>query len=135
VIAICLSACAFSAVESAHTGTVAREAVRGSFDGAVARATGVTVAERQAVALTRAAAVDVEAFYAQVKAGPTDKKRLLMSRFDGKGAVMRPEGLRPATSSGKSTQVPAGRYSFSLVANTAAWVRLVSSSLSRMAET
>jgi hypothetical protein len=79
---------------------VAVEAARGSFDdavAAVARATGVTVGKRQLVELARAAAVDVAGFYARDRPGAAEKDRLLVLQFDGKGVVMRPEGLRPAT--------------------------------------
>ncbi|WP_261576359.1 ISKra4 family transposase, partial [Frankia gtarii] len=78
---------------------VALEAARGSFDDAVAaveRATGVRVGKRQLVELAGTAAVDVDGFYARMKAGPTPDA-LLVLQFDGKGVVMRPEGLRPAT--------------------------------------
>jgi hypothetical protein len=79
---------------------VALEASRGSFDDAVAaveRATGVRVGKRQLVELARSAAVDVTAFYGQDRPGAAEKDRLLVLQFDGKGVVMRPEGLRPAT--------------------------------------
>jgi hypothetical protein len=79
---------------------VALEATRGSFDGAVAaveRFTGQKVGKRQAVELARSAAVDVEAFYAQVRGEVAPAGRFLVLQFDGKGVVMRPEGLRPAT--------------------------------------
>jgi hypothetical protein len=103
------------------------EAVRGSYDDAteaVTRATGVTIGKRQALELVRAATVDVDAFYAQRHQAPdqqvpvdrpageqpgpavepgaappadTHDNPLMILQFDGKGIVMRPEGLRPAT--------------------------------------
>ncbi len=79
---------------------VAVEATRGSFDGAVdavERFTGQKVGKRQAVELARSAACDVEAFYAQVTLEVAGAGRILVLQFDGKGVVMRPEGLRPAT--------------------------------------
>ncbi|ETA01163.1 hypothetical protein CcI6DRAFT_03407 [Frankia sp. CcI6] len=79
---------------------VALEAARGSFDAAVAavaRATGVRVGKRQLVELARSVAVDVAGFYTAPVCGPVPDGLLLVLQFDGKGVVMRPEGLRPAT--------------------------------------
>lgn len=82
---------------------VAEEAARGSFDAAVAAVrstTGSGVAKRQAEALTLAAAVDFESFYretARDNAPPPGS--LLVLSADGKGVVMRPEGLRERTRS------------------------------------
>lgn len=78
-------------------------AARGSFDDAlaqVAKATGGKVPKRQALALVKSASQDFEAFYrhrqaADAKAaGTTDP---LILSVDGKGIVMRTEGLREAT--------------------------------------
>jgi len=80
----------------------ATEAARGSFDEAAAaleRATGQHLGKRQAEALTGRAAVDVEAFYAS-RAGPASEGTetdVLVLSADGKGIVMRPDALRPAT--------------------------------------
>jgi len=80
---------------------VAEEAARGSFDEAVAavrRATAATIGKRQAVDLTGTAAGDFDAFYATRsvdQAAATGS--ILVISVDGKGVVMRPEGLRPAT--------------------------------------
>lgn len=83
---------------------VAIEAARGSFDEACAsveRMTGVEIGKRQAEELSRKAAQDFYAFYAQgstaetlaaVKAFP-----LQILSVDGKGIVMRHEDLREAT--------------------------------------
>jgi hypothetical protein len=76
------------------------EAVRGSFGDAAAaieRSTGVKAGKRQVESLARAAAVDVEAFYADRRPGPSSDDVLLVMQFDGKGIVMRPEALREAT--------------------------------------
>ncbi len=80
----------------------AAEAARGSFDEAAAaleRGTGQHLGKRQVEALTARAAVDVEAFYAtrarQAEAGV--ESDLLVISADGKGIVMRPDALRPAT--------------------------------------
>jgi hypothetical protein len=76
------------------------EASRGSFDEAVTalgRATAVSVPKRQVEALARAAAVDFEAFFAQTpRPEPTEGEVMVISA-DGKGVVMRPDGLRAAT--------------------------------------
>ena len=76
------------------------EASRGSFaeaGEAVGRATGTHLAKRQAENMTRAAAVDVEEFYA-VRARPAAATSdVLVISADGKGIVMRPDALRPAT--------------------------------------
>ena len=76
------------------------EAARGSMEAAcaaVARATGVQVGKRQVEELARRAAADAEAFYAWQLAGPAPDGVPLVLTFDGKGIVMRPESLRPAT--------------------------------------
>jgi len=80
----------------------ATEASRGSFEEAAAaleRATGQHLGKRQVEALTARAAVDVEAFYdtraREAEAG-VDSDLLILSA-DGKGIVMRPDALRPAT--------------------------------------
>ena len=76
------------------------EAARGSMESAqaaVARATGVRVGKRQLEALTRRAAADVEAFYLQRVIEPAPEGHPLVLTFDGKGIVMLPGALRPAT--------------------------------------
>ena len=76
------------------------EASRGSFEEAsqgIERATGQHVAKRQVEALAGRAAADVEEFYgtrSQPEAEPGD---VLVISADGKGIVMRPDALRPAT--------------------------------------
>jgi hypothetical protein len=78
----------------------ALEAARGSFDDtaeAVERATGVRLGKRQAEALAGRAAADVDDFYAQRRPQPGAGREVLVLSADGKGIVMRPEALRPAT--------------------------------------
>ena len=76
------------------------EAARGSFDEAVAalaRATAVRVPKRQVEAMAQAAAVDFEAFFAQLRRDAPSEGEVVVISADGKGVVMRPEGLRAAT--------------------------------------
>jgi hypothetical protein len=76
------------------------EAARGSMEAAgaaITRATGVTIGKRQAEELARRCAVHVEAFYLQRAAGPAPDGWPLILTFDGKGIVMLPGALRPAT--------------------------------------
>ena len=76
------------------------ESTRGSFDDAaeaIGRATGVAVAKRQVEQLTARAAVDVDAFYAASAPPPGGDDDVLVLSVDGKGIVMGPDALRPAT--------------------------------------
>ena len=76
------------------------EAARGSVEaagGAVARATGVRIGKRQLEELARRAAAHVEAFYLWRVISPAPEAWPLVLTFDGKGIVMLPEALRPAT--------------------------------------
>jgi hypothetical protein len=79
------------------------EAARGSFADtvdALERGTGVRLGKRQVEGLATRAAVDFDAFYAQraIPAGEVGAERdVLVLSADGKGIVMRPEALRPAT--------------------------------------
>jgi hypothetical protein len=76
------------------------ESSRGSFDearDALRRSTGVDIGKRQVEELTRRAATDVDAFYAQMDRPPAPTTDVLVLSFDGKGIVMRPEALREAT--------------------------------------
>lgn len=93
-----------------HSHTLRRlavvEAVRGSFDearAAIERATGQRVGKRQLLGLVIGAAADVTAFYAD-RCVPAcwPQADLLVLTFDGKGIVMRPEGLREATAKAAS---------------------------------
>ena len=77
------------------------ESSRGSFDEAVqaiTRATGQQVGKRQVEELAALAAVDFESFYeGRLLPAPGTADDLLVLQVDGKGIVMRPESLRPAT--------------------------------------
>lgn len=80
---------------------VAELAARMSYDevvGEVTRETGESVPKRQTEELAVRAAQDFDGFYQQrvsPKAPPSD--HLVLLSFDGKGVVVRPEDLRPAT--------------------------------------
>jgi len=81
-------------------GLAAVEATRGSCTGAAAavqRATGVTVGTRQLQALAAATAVDFDACSAERCAPTAEAGEVLVLSADGKGVVMRPDALRPAT--------------------------------------
>lgn len=76
------------------------EASRGSFEeasAAVERATGQHVAKRQVEALASRAAADVETFYATRSRPEAAGDDVVVISADGKGIVMRPDALRPAT--------------------------------------
>jgi hypothetical protein len=76
------------------------EAARGSMEAAqaaVARATGVSIGKRQLEELARRAAADVEAFCLHRVIKPAPQGYPLVLTFDGKGIVMLPAALRPAT--------------------------------------
>jgi len=64
---------------------------------AIGRATGVAVAKRQVEELAARAAADVEAFYDTSVPEPGASGDVLVLTVDGKGIVMRPDSLRPAT--------------------------------------
>lgn len=81
---------------------VAETAARTSFDATAAtlkRTTGASVPKRQVEQLAQRAAQDFEAYYDQTElAVPPEKtSELMVLSFDGKGVVMRRNGLRPAT--------------------------------------
>jgi hypothetical protein len=83
-----------------HRQLAAIEATRGSYEeaqAAIARTTGVDLAKRQVEDLTRRAAADVDAFYAEKERQPVADHDVLVLSADGKGIVMRPDALRPAT--------------------------------------
>jgi hypothetical protein len=76
------------------------ESARGSHEAAAAaitRATGVQIGKRQAEELARRCAAHVEAFYLQRVIKPSPDGWPLILTFDGKGIVMLPGALRPAT--------------------------------------
>ena len=76
------------------------ESARGSIEAAgaaVTRATGVRIGKRQLEELARRAAAHVAAFYLQRVIRPAPADHALVLTFDGKGIVMLPGALRPAT--------------------------------------
>jgi tetratricopeptide (TPR) repeat protein len=76
------------------------EASRGSYEeakAAIERATGIGLGKRQVEELTRRAARDVDAFYHNLGREPAEESDALVISADGKGIVMRPDALRPAT--------------------------------------
>ncbi|MGH8902255.1 MAG: ISKra4 family transposase [Egibacteraceae bacterium] len=78
----------------------ALEACRGSFDAAVEaieRATGQLLGKRQVEDLAQRAVVDFDDFYSTRQRPVGDPGDALVLSCDGKGVVMRPDALRPAT--------------------------------------
>ncbi|KUF15044.1 ISKra4 family transposase [Streptomyces silvensis] len=76
------------------------EAVRGSFDQAqqaIERRCGRVLGKRRLEQLVAAASVDIDDFYRRQVPVPSSRDVLLVLQVDGKGVVMRPEALRPAT--------------------------------------
>lgn len=85
------------------------ESSRGSFEQAtfaITRATGQRVAKRQVEALTARAAVDVAEFYATAQRAEPAADDVLVLSADGKGIVMRPDALRPATAKAAAKASP-----------------------------
>jgi hypothetical protein len=85
------------------------ESARGSFDGAVEaieRSTGQHLGKRQVEDLAGRAAVDFEDFYAYRQPAATQTGDLLVLSCDGKGVVMRPGALRPATAKAAAATNP-----------------------------
>ena len=80
---------------------VSNEAIRGSFDDVVetvAETTGGYVAKRQSLKIVKDVAQDFESFYQKKRfIKPEETSDLLVLTFDGKGIVMRPDGLRECT--------------------------------------
>jgi hypothetical protein len=82
------------------------ESARGSFDEAVEaieRATAQHLGKRQAEHLADRAACDFDAFYASRRPPAGNPGDVLVLSCDGKGIVMRPDGLRPATQKAATT--------------------------------
>jgi hypothetical protein len=80
----------------------ASEAARGSFDDAtraIRSTTGARVGKRQVEELTQRAAEDFEAFYTSHPRPQAAPEEVVTLSVDGKGIVMRPAALRPATQS------------------------------------
>ncbi len=85
------------------------ESSRGSFDAAVdavERSTGQRLGKRQVEQLADRAAVDFQAFYAQRQPTTGDVGDVLVLSCDGKGVVMRPGALRPATAKAAANSNP-----------------------------
>ncbi len=86
------------------------ESTRGSFEQAgagITRATGQRIGKRQVEDLTARAAADVEDFYAAAgHTVPTATEDVLVISADGKGIVMRPDALRPATARAAAAASP-----------------------------
>jgi hypothetical protein len=84
------------------------EAIKGSFDESVESiktTTGGHVPKRQALMLVDDASEDFCAFYERVRfSKPEDTHDLLVMSFDGKGVVMRHDGLRAATKKAAENQ-------------------------------
>jgi hypothetical protein len=57
----------------------------------------VKTGKRQVEELARRAAADVDSFYADRRPGSAPDEHVLVLTGDGKGIMMRPEALRPAT--------------------------------------
>jgi hypothetical protein len=94
------------------------EASRGSFEEAreaIRRVSGVRLGKRQLEQLAARAAADFESFYCQPTRGQATATEgdLLILSADGKGIVMRPNALRPATAkaAGQATAKLATRLS------------------------
>ncbi len=82
------------------------ESSRGSFEeaaGAVERATATRVGKRQVEELAARSAADVDAFYEAVDREVAQDGDVLVISADGKGIVMRPGSLRPATERAAAT--------------------------------
>ena len=76
------------------------ESTRGSFEqasAAITRASGQGVGKRQVEELTARTAVDIDDFYATASHTEPAEDDVLVLSADGKGIVMRPDSLRPAT--------------------------------------
>jgi hypothetical protein len=99
---------------------VARQAAKESFEEVVKdleAETGVPIGKRQVEEIVAAAAHDFEAFYSQSL--PADIQRQAQSQpiqgltLDGKGVVMRPEGLRERTRKKAEASPPRSPRGFS----------------------
>jgi hypothetical protein len=86
------------------------ESARGSHQDAAAatsRATGVRIGKRQVEELARRAATEVDAFDADRRPGPSADDVVLCLQCDGKGVVMLPGALRPATAKAATAKAAA----------------------------
>jgi hypothetical protein len=87
----------------------ARDSARGSFAGAtdtIARISGQRLGNRQVEELTQRAAADFDQFYAQRPRHLSVAGDVLVLSYDGKGVVMRPQALRPATAQAAARTTP-----------------------------
>lgn len=87
----------------------ARESARGSFAEAaetIVRISGQRLGNRQVEELAQRAAVDFDQFYAQRRRHLSLAGEVLVLSYDGKGVVMRPEALRPATAQAAARATP-----------------------------
>ncbi|MFD9637774.1 hypothetical protein ACFWX8_45315, partial [Streptomyces violascens] len=76
------------------------EAVRGSYDlakEAIDRRCGKVLGKRQSEQRVASAARDIDSFYQRKIPLPATATTALVLQVDGKGIIMRPEALRPAT--------------------------------------
>lgn len=92
------------------------ESAKGSFDDAteaITAATGATVGKRQTEDLARRAAVDFDDFYRSAPRPTAEPGDVLVITADGKGVVMLPGALRPATAAAADNANPklSGRLS------------------------
>ena len=85
------------------------EASRGSYEDtvdAIERASGQRLGKRQVEGLAARAACDIDAFYTTWRPPPGASEDLLVLSCDGKGIVMRPDALRPATAKAAANTSP-----------------------------
>jgi hypothetical protein len=90
----------------------ALEAARGSFQDAVdaiERSTGQRLGRRQVQELAQLAAVDFEHFYETRRPKRANTGEVLVLSADGKGIVIRPDALRPATKAARAGPAPNAR--------------------------
>jgi hypothetical protein len=92
------------------------EAARGSYEEAtraISKTTGVELGKRQVEALAARASVDFDAFYEHRERPAASDGEVVVISVDGKGVVMRREGLRPQTAQAaqKSNKKLKGRLS------------------------
>ena len=87
----------------------ARESARGSFAEAaetIARISGQRLGNRQVEELAGRAAVDFDQFYAQRPGHLSLAGEVLVLSYDGKGVLLRPQALRPATAQAPARATP-----------------------------
>ena len=85
------------------------EASRGSYEDtvdAIERASGQRLGKRQVEGLAARAACDIDALYTTRRPPPGASEDLLVLSCDGKGIVMRPDALRPATAKAAANTSP-----------------------------